>query len=162
MTEAFTDTLYSPAKRTVPCSCDRILRERCKTLYAGVRKLRALCVSVIHVFAEHSFRENPRKYACLKRSEIDSNSPCGRFTASQQSMNNCGVHRTLNHAQIIHTRRACSNATNHEVFEYHIWFPFLAGLAGYNILDDIIKTTCLPPFASSATKKCTHCLKSIS
>ena len=38
--------------------------------YAGVRKLRALCVSVI--FAEHSFRENPRKYACSKRSEIDS------------------------------------------------------------------------------------------
>ena len=38
--------------------------------YAGVRKLRALCVSVI--FAEHTFRENPRKYACLKQNEIDS------------------------------------------------------------------------------------------
>ena len=37
---------------------------------AGVQKLRALCVSVI--FAEHSFRENPRKYACSKRSENDS------------------------------------------------------------------------------------------
>ena len=38
--------------------------------YAGVRKLRALCVSVI--FAEHRFHENPQKYACSKQNEIDS------------------------------------------------------------------------------------------
>ena len=25
------------------------------------------------------------------------------------------------------------SSTYHEVFDYHIWFPFMAGLAGYNI-----------------------------
>ena len=57
--------------------------------YAGVRKLRALCVSVI--FAEHSFRENPRKYACSKRIEIDSSYEQWPCSKNSQVWHDCRV-----------------------------------------------------------------------